>query len=87
MRVFVGAHGEWSRIDVTQADLGCGQDRASIYKTKPPSPLTCYEYDWRLHLVHKTHGAYELWFLRHAASAPHRPLRRRRRRGALVHRP
>ncbi|MEU3430558.1 competence protein CoiA family protein [Streptomyces gardneri] len=69
--VFVGVHGEWGRIDVTQADLGCGQDRASIYKTKPPAPLTCYECDWRLHLVHKTHGAYELWFLRHAANAPH----------------
>ncbi|MFC8765810.1 RNA methyltransferase [Streptomyces sp. NPDC057193] len=69
--VFVGVHGEWGRIDATQADLGCGQDRESIYKAKPPAPLTCYECDWRLHLVHKTHGEYELWFLRHAANAPH----------------
>ncbi|CAL9677764.1 hypothetical protein SUDANB105_08075 (plasmid) [Streptomyces sp. enrichment culture] len=69
--VFVGVHGEWGRIDATQADLGCGQDRESIYKAKPPAPLTCYECDWRLHLVHKTHGAYDLWFLRHAANAPH----------------
>ncbi|MCX5264938.1 competence protein CoiA family protein [Streptomyces sp. NBC_00199] len=69
--VFVGVHGEWGRIDVTQADLGCGRDRASIYKTKRPAPLTCYECDWRLHLVHKTHGAYDLWFLRHANQAPH----------------
>ncbi|WP_432088507.1 competence protein CoiA family protein [Streptomyces sp. bgisy095] len=69
--VFVGVHGEWGRIDVTQADLGCGQDRTSIYKTKLPAPLTCYECQWRLHLVHKTHGAYDLWFLRHANNAPH----------------
>ncbi|MEU4360206.1 competence protein CoiA family protein [Streptomyces virginiae] len=69
--VFVGVHGEWGRIDVTQADLGCGQDREGIYKTKPPAPLTCYECAWRLHLVHKTHGAYDLWFLRHANNAPH----------------
>ncbi|MER8236987.1 hypothetical protein [Streptomyces sp. NPDC094049] len=69
--VFVGVHGEWGRIDVTQADLGCEQDRESIYKTKPPAPLSCYECHWRLHLVHKTHGAYGLWFLRHAANAPH----------------
>ncbi|MEQ6028104.1 competence protein CoiA family protein [Streptomyces salinarius] len=68
--VFVGVHGERGRIDVTQADLGCGQDRESIYKTKRPAPLTCYECDWRLHLVHKTHGAYDLWFLRHASKAP-----------------
>ncbi|GAB2799602.1 hypothetical protein GCM10027073_34410 [Streptomyces chlorus] len=69
--VFVGVHGEWGCIDATQADLGCGQDRESIYKAKPPAPLTCYECDWRLHLVHKTHGAYDLWFLRHANNAPH----------------
>ena len=62
---------EWGRVDATQADLGCGQDRESIYKAKPPAPLTCYECDWSLHLVHKTHGAYDLWFLRHAANAPH----------------
>jgi hypothetical protein len=68
--VFVGVHGEWGRIDVTQADLGCGQDRESIYKAKRPAPLTCYECDWRLHLVHKTHGPYDLWFLRHANNAP-----------------
>lgn len=36
--VFVGVYGEWGRIDVTQADLGCGQDRESIYKTKSPAP-------------------------------------------------
>ncbi|MFF9569886.1 competence protein CoiA family protein [Streptomyces sp. NPDC014685] len=71
MMVFVGVHGEWGRIDVTQADLGCGQDRNSIYKTRPLAPLTCYECDWRLHLVHKTHGSYGLWFLRHASNAPH----------------
>ncbi|MFJ9026556.1 hypothetical protein ACIRPU_42435 [Streptomyces sp. NPDC102259] len=41
------------------------------YKTKRPAPLTCYECDWRLHLVHKTHSAYDLWFLRHANQAPH----------------
>ncbi|QJS99144.1 hypothetical protein G9272_01405 [Streptomyces asoensis] len=69
--VFVGVHGERGRIDVTQADLGCGRDRASIYKTKRPAPLTCYECDWRLHLVHETHSAYDLWFLRHANPAPH----------------
>ncbi|MFI7020148.1 competence protein CoiA family protein [Streptomyces sp. NPDC050164] len=69
--VFVGVHGEWGRIDVTQADLGCGQDRNSIYKTKQPAPLTCYECHWKLHLVHKTHGGYDLWFLRHANKAPH----------------
>lgn len=69
--VFVGVHGQWGRVDVTQADLGCGQDRESIYKTKTPSPLTCYECEWRLHLVHRTHGAYELWFLCHANNAPH----------------
>ncbi|MFF9607832.1 competence protein CoiA family protein [Streptomyces sp. NPDC014684] len=69
--VFVGVHGEWGRIDVTRADLGCGQDRESIYKTKRPAPLTCYECGWRLHLVHKTHDAYDLWFLRHANKAPH----------------
>ncbi|WOP07043.1 competence protein CoiA family protein [Streptomyces cyaneofuscatus] len=69
--VFVGVHGEWGRIDATQADLGCGQDRESIYKVKPPAPLTCYECEWRLHLVHRTHGAYDLWFLRHAKNAPH----------------
>ncbi|MEV5988469.1 competence protein CoiA family protein [Streptomyces sp. NPDC052051] len=69
--VFVGVHGEWGRIDVTQADLGCGQSRESIYKPKKPAPLTCYECDWRLHLVHKTHSAYDLWFLRHANNAPH----------------
>lgn len=69
--VFVGVHGEWGRIDATQGDLGCGQDRESIYKAKPPAPLTCYECAWRLHLVHKTDGPYDLWFLRHAANAPH----------------
>ncbi|MFE9007437.1 competence protein CoiA family protein [Streptomyces sp. NPDC007875] len=69
--VFVGVHGDWGRIDVAQADLGCGQDRESIYKVKPPAPLTCYECDWPLHLVHKTHGTYDLWFLRHANNAPH----------------
>ncbi|MEV7547631.1 competence protein CoiA family protein [Streptomyces sp. NPDC089915] len=69
--VFVGVHGEWGRIDATRADLGCGQDRESIYKAKPSAPLTCYECDWQLHLVHKTHGAYDLWFLRHANNAPH----------------
>ncbi|MFF8413888.1 competence protein CoiA family protein [Streptomyces omiyaensis] len=69
--VFVGVHGEWGRIDATQADLGCGQDREGIYRAKPAAPLTCYECGWRLHLVHRTHGAYELWFLRHAAHAPH----------------
>ncbi|MEE1786892.1 competence protein CoiA family protein [Streptomyces sp. SP17BM10] len=69
--VFVGVHGQWGRVDVTQADLGCSQDRESIYKTKKPAPLTCYECEWRLHLVHRTHGAYELWFLRHANNAPH----------------
>lgn len=69
--VFVGVHGEWGRIDVTQADLGCGQDRSSIYRTKSPAPLTCYECQWQLHLVHKTHSLYDLWFLRHANSAPH----------------
>jgi competence protein CoiA len=69
--VFVGVHGQWSRIDVTQADLGCGRERESIYKTKKPAPLSCYECDWRLHLVHKTHGVYDLWFLRHANNAPH----------------
>ncbi|MFB7852780.1 competence protein CoiA family protein [Streptomyces sp. NPDC056053] len=69
--VFVGVHGEWGRIDATQTDLGCGQDRESIYKVKPPAPLTCYECEWRLHLVHRTHGAYDLWFLRHAKNAPH----------------
>ncbi|MFJ8856594.1 competence protein CoiA family protein [Streptomyces sp. NPDC102437] len=69
--VFVGVHGKWGRIDATQADLGCGQDRESIYKVKPPAPLTCYECEWRLHLVHRTYGAYDLWFLRHAKNAPH----------------
>ncbi|MET9610370.1 competence protein CoiA family protein [Streptomyces sp. NPDC006512] len=69
--VFVGVHGEWGRIDATQADLGCGRARESIYKATPPAPLTCYECAWRLHLVHKTHGAYDLWFLRHAGNAPH----------------
>ncbi|WP_331721793.1 competence protein CoiA (plasmid) [Streptomyces sp. NBC_01102] len=69
--VFVGVHGEWGRIDATQADLGCGQGRESIYKVKPPAPLTCYECEWRLHLVHRTHGTYDLWFLRHANNAPH----------------
>ncbi|MFD5317581.1 competence protein CoiA family protein [Streptomyces sp. NPDC127098] len=69
--VFVGVHDAWGRIDVTRPDLGCDQDRASIHKTKPPAPLTCYECGWQLHLVHKTHAAYDLWFLRHANKAPH----------------
>ncbi|WP_405504637.1 competence protein CoiA family protein [Streptomyces anulatus] len=69
--VFVGIHETWGRIDATQADLGCGQGRDSIYKARPPAPLACYECDWRLHLVHKAHGAYDLWFLRHANNAPH----------------
>ncbi|WP_332010949.1 competence protein CoiA family protein [Streptomyces uncialis] len=69
--VFVGIHETWGRIDATQADLGCGQDRVSIYKVRPPAPLTCYECGWRLHLVHKTHGSYELWFLRHASNPPY----------------
>ncbi|MFE5631999.1 competence protein CoiA family protein [Streptomyces sp. NPDC056543] len=68
--VFVGVHGEWGRIDATQADLGCGRDRESVYKARPPAPLTCHECGWRLHLVHKTHGSYDLWFFRHATNAP-----------------
>ncbi|MGR6998883.1 competence protein CoiA family protein [Yinghuangia aomiensis] len=32
--------------------------------------MTCYDCGWRLHLVHKTHGRYDLWFLRHANNAP-----------------
>ncbi|MEU8138639.1 competence protein CoiA family protein [Streptodolium elevatio] len=68
--VFVGMHGQWGRIDTTQPDLGCGQDRESIYKPKSPVPLTCYDCGWRLHLVHRTHGRYDLWFLRHAPHAP-----------------
>ncbi|GAB2910041.1 competence protein CoiA family protein [Streptomyces mayteni] len=27
--------------------------------------------EWQLHLVHKTHAAHDLWFLRHANKAPH----------------
>lgn len=52
--VFVGVHTQWGRIDVTQADLGCGQQRESIYKTKKPAPVSCYECQWQLHLVHRT---------------------------------
>jgi competence protein CoiA len=68
--VFVGVHDDWGLIDATQPDLGCGQSRQAIYKTKPPAALTCYECAWPLHLVHKAHPAYDLWFLRHANNAP-----------------
>ncbi|MFF4741305.1 hypothetical protein ACFY2W_36290 [Streptomyces sp. NPDC001262] len=68
--VFVGVHREWGRIDVTQADLGCGHRREEIHKTGTPSRVTCRECSWTVHMVHRTHNRGDLWFLRHAAGAP-----------------
>ncbi|MCU7820621.1 competence protein CoiA [Kitasatospora sp. DSM 101779] len=69
--VFVGEHAQWGRIDVTLPDLGCGRDRSGVHRTRPAAPVTCYECAWPVHLVHKPHQQYDLWFLRHADHAPH----------------
>ncbi|MGC2997103.1 hypothetical protein ACPF8X_01510 [Streptomyces sp. G35A] len=59
------------RLDAVGYEGPADSVQSIKHLTKRPAPLTCYECDWRLHLVHKTHGTYDLWFLRHATKAPH----------------
>ena len=64
---FRAVHEQWGSVSAHLPDLGCGQDWAAVWKTRPAAPLTCDECGHRMFAKVSQGG---LRFFAHAPGAP-----------------
>lgn len=65
---FRALHAQWGTVFAHLADLGCGHDWATIWRARPPAPLSCVECGHTMYAKTSHHG---LHFFAHAPGAPH----------------